>query len=497
MVPEAGEAIAEIIAALEPVCSRWRGQVSDRLRATLGRVLPSSVTGLLRGLAAEHEALAGGDGRTVPQAAQRALQPAGTALVRAAWRLQGHAELPPPEQRPCCAKCGGRSKLVRAHQSLRRIGRFGAYELERPYYTCEHCGGGYSPGDAAWGLGAGGLDPDLQELVARDGVESAFEEASKAILSHLQVRLDDNTVQRDTVAIGLVALDRIAERAASDTCRLGPDPGSDIMVLEVDGGRVEAGGRWRESKVAVAGPLGPELVVDERTGREHLRAGPMRYAADIGDADGFFARQVRQLAEDAGLYHPRVRCVTLLGDGGGWIENRWAGLTLPAQVQVFDILDLRHFEEHVWDAAKACWGEGSAQTKAWAETQITEVLNKGPEPLLKLLPDLQPDTDRGRDEMRKLQGYVADNAHRLRYPEFIALKLPIASGAIEAGVRIVNNERVKNSCMHWSVPGARAVLALRAIALSGRESWDRFWATNPQLTRPTARELGTLRAKVA
>lgn len=125
------------------------------------------------------------------------------------------------------------------------------------------------------------------------------------------------------------------------------------------------------------------------------------------------------------------------------------------------------------------------------------MLNKGPEPLLKLLPDLQPNTDRGRDEMRKLQGYVADNAHRLRYPEFIALKLPIASGAIEAGVRIVNNERVKNSCMHWSVPGARAVLALRAIALSGRESWDRFWATNPQLTRPTARELGTLRAKVA
>ena len=36
----------------------------------------------------------------------------------------------------------------------------------------------------------------------------------------------------------------------------------------------------------------------------------------------------------------------------------------------------------------------------------------------------------------------------------------MGSGAIEAGVRIVNNERLKNACMHWSVASARAVLAL-------------------------------------
>ena len=65
--------------------------------------------------------------------------------------------------------------------------------------------------------------------------------------------------------------------------------------------------------------------------------------------------------------------------------------------------------------------------------------------------------------MRRLKTYLPGNAHRLRYPAFTAAQLPIRSGAIKAGVRIVNNERRKNCCVHWSVAGARAVLTLRAL----------------------------------
>jgi hypothetical protein len=68
--------------------------------------------------------------------------------------------------------------------------------------------------------------------------------------------------------------------------------------------------------------------------------------------------------------------------------------------------------------------------------------------------------------------------------------LPIGSGAIEGAVRTVNNERAKQSGMHWSVLGACAVLALRAIALSPPSAWAAFWATRPQLARPTNVKLG-------
>ena len=124
-------------------------------------------------------------------------------------------------------------------------------------------------------------------------------------------------------------------------------------------------------------------------------------------------------------------------------------------------------------------------------------LYEGPQPLLDELARIRPRRVEGREEMRKLREYVSRNAHRLHYPEFIARELPIGSGAIEAGVQIVNNERLKNASMHWSVIGARAVLALRAIALSPPRGWEAFCATRPWLARPTVRDLIGLRGKAA
>ena len=494
--PYAG-AMAELRAAVEPVALQWREQANDPVLSALGHALPELVPALLAGAMAEHQALLGGDAKAVSQAAQRATQPAAIAFIAAAWQLQGHAVVPALAQRPCCHGCGRRLKLVRSSQFRTLIGRCGSYRLQRPYYTCEHCGGGYSPDDDAWGLGPGDLDPDLQDVLACDGVHGTFQDARDAVWRHLQVSLDDNTAERTTVGIGLVALGQRERRAAEPTRQLPPDPGSDTMLLAVDGGRVQAGGEWRETKVAVAGPLGPDQAVDQDTGRAHLLTGPLHYTADITDADHFFACHVRQVAEDAGLFHLRVRSVVLLADGGEWIESRWATLGLPPSVQVLDILDFRHFQQHVWTAAKACWGEGSARTKTWAHKQIDRVLAKGPEPLLKELSTIRPRRAQGRQEMRKLHNYMEHNAHRLRYPEFIAQELPIGSGAIEAGVRVVNNERLKNSSMHWSLIGARAVLALRAIALSPPRCWDAFCATRPALARPASRHLTGLRGKAA
>ncbi len=66
----------------------------------------------------------------------------------------------------------------------------------------------------------------------------------------------------------------------------------------------------------------------------------------------------------------------------------------------------------------------------------------------------------------------------------------------EAGVRIVNQERLKNACMHGSVSSARTVLALRAAALSPRQRRQSFWANRPSMERPAIRDLAPLR-KVA
>jgi len=46
--------------------------------------------------------------------------------------------------------------------------------------------------------------------------------------------------------------------------------------------------------------------------------------------------------------------------------------------------------------------------------------------------------------------------------------LPVGSGAIESAATHVVQIRLKRPGMRWSVPGARAVLALRARDRSGR-----------------------------
>ena len=73
---------------------------------------------------------------------------------------------------------------------------------------------GYSPGDAAWAVGSRAINPDRQTLVTRDGVDRAFEAA--AVGAHLPVRIEDNTVHRTTVGIGLVALGQIEARCGRD-----------------------------------------------------------------------------------------------------------------------------------------------------------------------------------------------------------------------------------------------------------------------------------------
>jgi len=61
----------------------------------------------------------------------------------------------------------------------------------------------------------------------------------------------------------------------------------------------------------------------------------------------------------------------------------------------------------------------------------------------------------------------------MRYDQLLALGAPIASGVIEGTCRSLINDRLDVTGARWSVPGAEAVLRLRAIIRSG--DWDPYW----------------------
>lgn len=69
--------------------------------------------------------------------------------------------------------------------------------------------------------------------------------------------------------------------------------------------------------------------------------------------------------------------------------------------------------------------------------------------------------------------YFEKNKERMRYKAFRNQGLFIGSGVVEAGCRTVIGQRLKQSGMHWTVPGANNIIALRCCILSN--GWEDFW----------------------
>ena len=59
----------------------------------------------------------------------------------------------------------------------------------------------------------------------------------------------------------------------------------------------------------------------------------------------------------------------------------------------------------------------------------------------------------------------------MHYSHYVRLNLPIASGVVEASCKTLVTQRLKQSGMFWSDPGAQAKVALR-----GRAACSRGWA---------------------
>ena len=76
------------------------------------------------------------------------------------------------------------------------------------------------------------------------------------------------------------------------------------------------------------------------------------------------------------------------------------------------------------------------------------------------------------ETLEKVCGYFTNHAHRMRYKDYLAEGLPVASGVIEGACRNVVKDRMEHSGMRWTMKGAHAMLGLRSIRLSGL--WDEF-----------------------
>jgi len=140
------------------------------------------------------------------------------------------------------------------------------------------------------------------------------------------------------------------------------------------------------------------------------------------------------------------------------------------------ILDLLHVLEKVWKAAHVFHPEGSPDAEVYARLICLRILEGNVSQVVKGL--RQTVTKRKlfgakRKTLLQVGDYFQRNADRMRYDEYLAQGLPIATGSVEGACKNLIKDRMERSGMRWTRSMAEAIVKLRASYLSG--DFDTYW----------------------
>ena len=140
------------------------------------------------------------------------------------------------------------------------------------------------------------------------------------------------------------------------------------------------------------------------------------------------------------------------------------------------ILDLLHVLEKVWKAAHVFHPEGSPDAEVYARLICLRILEGNVSQVIKGL--RQTVTKRKlfgakRKTLLQVADYFHRNADRMRYDEYLAQGLPIATGSVEGACKNLIKDRLERSGMRWTRSMAEAIVKLRAAYLSG--DFDTYW----------------------
>src|SRR5512147_2856065 len=140
-----------------------------------------------------------------------------------------------------------------------------------------------------------------------------------------------------------------------------------------------------------------------------------------------------------------------------------------------EILDLLHATGYLWEAVHLFHPAGSDRALQLMKLLVLGLLSGVGAALIPWLITQAESiglTAAHRARLEHIGQYFHHNHARLHYDQSLAAGYPIASGVIEGACRHVIKDRLERTGMHWTVPGAQALLRLRCVALNG--DWQAF-----------------------
>ena len=358
------------------------------------------------------------------------------------------------------------------------------------------------PADAALNLPVEKHSHGLRKLAAIEAARGSFADTATAIERATGVRLGRRQVEQ------------LAARAAADVdcfyTRHAPDPApDDVLALSFDGKGVVMrpdGLREATAKAAASQKLSTRLSKGEKRNRKRMcevaavydltpvprtiadilpydqgqqpspaprTAGKWLHASVTDDAATVIAAGFAE-ADRRDPDHQRT-WVALVDGNAHQIdrihtEARTRNLTVPI------VVDFIHVLEYVWKAAWCFHPEGDPQAEQWVRTQTRQILAGRAGIVAAAIRrkatyhGLDPG---GRRNADTAAAYLLAKKPYLDSPTALAQGWPIATGVIEGACRHLVKDRMDITGARWSLPGAEAILKLRALTSNG--DFDRYW----------------------
>ncbi len=166
------------------------------------------------------------------------------------------------------------------------------------------------------------------------------------------------------------------------------------------------------------------------------------------------------------------RPMVYLSDGQ---EALWDARQRYLPSQGVNILDLLHVTPRLWQAAHVFHPEGSDAAEAFVRERCLRVLQgdvAGVIRGLRVMATRHGLSGSKKKTIRQVCAYLEKNRSRMRYDEYLAAGYPIASGVIEGACRHLVKDRMERAGMHWTPPGAQAMLDVRSVHVDG--AWESY-----------------------
>jgi hypothetical protein len=215
-----------------------------------------------------------------------------------------------------------------------------------------------------------------------------------------------------------------------------------------------------------------DILPRNDTERAHASDGPTArnkwlIASVVDDA----ATVVGAIFDEADRRDPHHhRTWVALVDGNNHQIQRIGAEAQARGTTVAIIVDFVHVLEYLWKAAWSFHTEGDRAAETWVRRHAQTILNGGATRVAGALrraattAGLEPSKRVGADTCAT---YLTNKRAYLDYPTALAQGWPIATGIIEGACRHLVKDRMDLTGARWGLPGAEAILKLRALHTNG------------------------------